>query len=90
MESLRERLTKCFKLTFPKLEDSEVPFASVATRGDWDSVATLNLITLLEEEFGVEVPLSCAEDLSFHAIEAHLVSKYLVGDKPLARFQMAD
>jgi acyl carrier protein len=48
------RLIKCFSAVFPGLGENEIRHASPYTVAAWDSVATLNLLLLVGEEFGVE------------------------------------
>ena len=57
---LERRLVRCFGLVFPELGPDEIRLASVASVGSWDSVASINLVTVIEEEFGFEVEI---EDL---------------------------
>ena len=73
MDDLRQRLASCFRLVFPELTDEEVPLAAMASVGSWDSLATITLVTVIQEEFSVQVP---AEDLaSFVSFE--LILDYL-------------
>lgn len=55
MPSTRDRLTQCFAAVFPNLDPAEIPRASTATVGEWDSLALVNLIAVIQEEFGVEI-----------------------------------
>jgi acyl carrier protein len=48
-------LQRCFSAAFPDLAEDEIPGASVDSVSEWDSLASLTLIALLEEEFGVEI-----------------------------------
>jgi len=52
----RARLARCFVATFPELNEAEIERASVTSVGTWDSMATVTLLALLEEEFGISVP----------------------------------
>jgi acyl carrier protein len=54
------RLSKCFLAIFPDLKSEEVARSSPATVKAWDSVATVTLLTLVEEEFGIRIEV---EDL---------------------------
>lgn len=60
MDNNRERLAACFTSVFPDLAPEEVPLASMASIGKWDSLATITLLTVIEEEFSLQVP---ADDL---------------------------
>jgi acyl carrier protein len=48
-----ERLTACFLSVFPFLDASDIPKLSKATNDAWDSLASVSLVTVLEEEFDV-------------------------------------
>ena len=48
-------LRRCFAAVFPELPDDEIPGASVDSVPEWDSLASLTLIALLEEEFRVQI-----------------------------------
>jgi acyl carrier protein len=48
-------LIDCFSAVFPHLGPEEVPLATTASVGEWDSLATLNLIAVIQDEFGVEI-----------------------------------
>jgi acyl carrier protein len=76
MPELQDRLSGVFSTVFPGLSASEIAAASTATVASWDSIAALNLLTLLEEEFGVSIPPSELPQLrSFAAIESYLRAK---------------
>ena len=53
---IETRLCNCFQTVFPSLEESETRVASVASLPEWDSLATVTMISLVEEEFGIRVP----------------------------------
>lgn len=55
MDELRGRLRECFRVVFPVLTEGEIALASTSSVAAWDSLATINLVTLVEEEFGVRV-----------------------------------
>jgi len=65
----RSRLIRCFSVVFPNLEEQEIPISSVASVGDWDSLASINIYNLVEEEFGIEISMEDLENLlSFELI----------------------
>jgi acyl carrier protein len=67
--NLDERLILCFKNVFPEMRDTEVRIATSSSVADWDSVAMVTLVTLLEEEFGLQVqPEDFDELVSFELI----------------------
>jgi acyl carrier protein len=52
---IRHRLTTCLSAYFSGLQVEEIPRASMATVGEWDSMASVTLIAMVSEEFGIEV-----------------------------------
>jgi acyl carrier protein len=58
MDDIRKKLAHCFSLTFPKVDPSQYATASAENTSDWDSVAQVTLLTLIGEEFGIEVDFS--------------------------------
>lgn len=54
MTESRERLIRCFQAVFPNLSDDEILRASPSSVGEWDSVATVTLVGVIEEEFGTQ------------------------------------
>lgn len=55
MDEVRDKLAKCLSLTFPGLNPSEVLSASINTVSDWDSVRHVTLLSLIGEEFGIDI-----------------------------------
>jgi len=55
MSNEEERLKECFRSVFPNLSDDEILRASSASIATWDSLATVTLVSLIEEEFGVTI-----------------------------------
>lgn len=73
MSDVRERLAECFRTVFPELSAHAVARATPLSVSGWDSVATLTLLTLVEEEFGVSVEYDRLDEmLSFEGILAHV------------------
>ena len=68
MTDARERLIRCFEAVFPQLSQPEIVKASAAAIGSWDSVSTVTLISVVEEEFGVRVAPEEFEDLTSFAL----------------------
>lgn len=75
MDELQARLTKCFVAVFPNLKQEEIRKSTPATIEGWDSVATVTLLTLIEEEFGINVTM---EDLE-HFTSFEEMHNYLQG-----------
>ena len=67
------RLVRCFGEVFPQLSEKEIVKASKASVGSWDSVATVTLVALVEEEFGIRVGSQEIEEVtSFDLILDHI------------------
>lgn len=73
MNELEPKLRQCFQAVFPDLEDTEIPRASMASMGAWDSVTTVTLLALVEEQFEVRVAPEEMEDL----VSYELILDYL-------------
>lgn len=73
MNNIRARLMRCFAAVFPEIAADQLPTLSQDVTPAWDSVATVTLMVLIEEEFGITME---AEDLgpleSFNAICEYL------------------
>ena len=73
MDEVGARLTKCFIVVFPELKPDEASRASAATLDQWDSVASVTLFTLIEEEFGISLDVDALDQFSsFENIRAHI------------------
>jgi acyl carrier protein len=80
MDDTRERLERCFSAVFPDLSPDEIRRASPATVGAWDSLANVTLVTVIEEEFGLQLPLDDPDwAASFELILAHVNDAQSVG-----------
>jgi acyl carrier protein len=63
-----ESLLRCFSSVFPSLTSEEIRSASSDVPGLWDSLATVTLIAVVEEEFGIQIELERVPELrSFSA-----------------------
>ena len=80
MNDTQARLAKCFAAVFPELSDREIQMASPASVGSWDSLASVTLISVLEEEFNVEIAPEDVEQL----VSFQLVLDYLRHDKRIS------
>jgi acyl carrier protein len=71
--SPRDRLIQCVSAYFTSLTPDEVPRASMATVGEWDSMASVTLIAMVQEEFAIEVaPADYEKFVSFDVILDYL------------------
>jgi len=73
MDEIRQRLMKCFQVVFPALPQEKISGASPETVAEWDSVAGLTLMNVIEDEFGVQIDLDDLAGLdSFERYRAYL------------------
>ena len=76
MDELRQRLIGCFHIVFPDVPESEIPSASQATLATWDSVATITMVNVVEDEFQIQLDLDQLADLdSFDRILEYLAKE---------------
>lgn len=76
MPEIDERLEKCFALVFPKLRSSQIRTASTEVVDEWDSLASIRLAVVVEEEFGIKIPADDLPELmSFREFEGYLSSR---------------
>jgi acyl carrier protein len=69
MSDTRTRLLNCFAALFPDVPQAELPLASTSSVGAWDSLASITLLTVVEEEFGVAIDPEQLEHLqSFESV----------------------
>ena len=73
MDDIQHRLTKCFTAAFPALAEDEISRAEPSSTVGWDSVASVTLFAMVEEEFGVEIDVQdLAKFTSFQNILGYL------------------
>jgi acyl carrier protein len=73
MDDVQKRLVRCFSAVFPTLSQDEVLQASTTSLKAWDSVASVTLFAMLEEEYDIEMDMNeLAEMTSFERILAYL------------------
>lgn len=73
LDNINARLVTCFQSVFPDLPANEVPESTQATVLAWDSVATITLINVIDDEFQVQLDYEhLAEFDSFAAIRGFL------------------
>ena len=72
-DETRRRLTKCFQAVFPELTEQSIQSASPETVAAWDSLASITLTTVVEEEFAIEIDAEDIESLvSFERLLDHI------------------
>jgi acyl carrier protein len=79
MDDTRQKLISCFQVVFPDMPADEIPGASTATVANWDSVAAITMMNVLEDEFRLEMDLDDLADLdSFEKIHVYLLKRQQV------------
>ena len=73
MDETQARLAKCFSIVFPNLSTDEVIRATPSIVENWDSVASVTLLMLIEEEFRINIDMEVLDEfVSFERILAYL------------------
>jgi acyl carrier protein len=73
MDEMEKRLAACFSAVLPELTAQEIPQASATSVKSWDSVATITVIAVVEEEFGISIEVEDpAQFDSFQRMLAYL------------------
>ncbi len=73
MNEIKDKLAHCFSLAFPQMDPDQRVTASVETTKGWDSVAQVTLLTLIGEEFGIDIDFEEFEGAtSFEALASRI------------------
>jgi len=73
MADVRESLRECFRTTFPAVPAGALETLAPDRDPVWDSLASLTLVMLVEERFGVRIPTDeIPHLLSFDAMAAYI------------------
>jgi len=73
-----QRVVRCFASVFPKLPEDRIPSAKVDNVKEWDSLAMVTLVAVLEQEFGAEIDMLDLPDLaSFEGVLRYLCNRGL-------------
>ena len=67
MAEIADRLTQCFTTVFPSVPKERIPSVTQDSLSDWDSVAHITLLTVIDEEFGISTDLEEAHELSSYS-----------------------
>ena len=75
LEENRKKLEECFKVVFPRHTPAELRHLRADKTSEWDSIALMNLIVTVEEEFDKQLdPQRYSELDSFDAFVRELDS----------------
>jgi len=67
------RLLRCFASVFPELAAEDLRTVTNESAGHWDSLSTVTLAALVQEEFNVEIEPDTVQQLtSFEAFRTYL------------------
>ena len=73
MDDIQTRLLACFQAVFPERNDQALMELSQAAYPGWDSLASVTLVRLIEEQFHIQLDLFDLETLdSFAAMEKYI------------------
>jgi len=76
MDNLDTRLEGCFRVIFPELDKQQIRHATNTSVAAWDSVATVTLINVIEEEFATQIDVEDAGKLvSFEQFLAYMKAR---------------
>jgi acyl carrier protein len=76
MDDTQVRLANCFLTLFPNMTAEQIETASPTTVTGWDSLSSLTLLTLVGEEFNLEMDFEdLLEGLSYQRILEYLQHK---------------
>jgi acyl carrier protein len=63
MDEIRQRLINCFVAVFPTINVEHLELVTPGSIEGWDSVATVTLMSVIEEEFEIEIDPENIESL---------------------------
>lgn len=73
MSDLESRLAECFARVFPELPPGRLPKASTHNVYNWDSLHTITLVAVIEEQFGLQISAEELPELtSFERARSYL------------------
>jgi acyl carrier protein len=76
MSDQEARLVNCFRLVFPTLTTEEILQITAEADGIWDSLSGVTLLTVVQEEFNVDIDADALEYLnSFAAFRDYLLAE---------------
>jgi acyl carrier protein len=75
LTDIDRRLLSCFQAVFPEIEPNSLPDARSDAIETWDSLRTLLLVSVVEEEFAIRIPPRDYPSLRSYAA----IRRYLAG-----------
>jgi acyl carrier protein len=80
MPDAETRLVGCFLTVFPQLSEADIRIASQEKLEQWDSVAAITLVNVIEEEFSTQIDYDQLPNLDTFA----KILEYLTVDRGLS------
>ena len=77
-----ERLVGCFKKVFPGMNRSDIPSAVQESITAWDSIAQVTLVSLIGEEFAVDIDFDDFDEATSFASILDLVRAKMSNSRP--------
>jgi acyl carrier protein len=77
MANVETRLVGCFQAVFPDLPEAAIRLASQEKVEQWDSVAAITLVNVIEEEFSTQIDYDRLPELDTFS----KILEYLTGDR---------
>lgn len=74
MDEQTKRLLTCFRTVFGELPDAEIQAATTSTLAAWDSVASITLVNVIEEEFQIQLDYDAIPEMTSYEAVAKYVS----------------
>jgi len=75
MLELEARLVRCYQAVFPMLDEAAVRTATPDHVPTWDSLATVTLLRLVEEEFEEPIDLLDLNEPGFESLLSYLLQR---------------
>lgn len=63
-EEIRERLVRCFTVVFDQIDENQVPLLHADTCELWDSLANVMLMSVIQQEFSIDISLEETKSLN--------------------------
>jgi acyl carrier protein len=79
MNNIPDRVSQCFLSVFPDLAPGDVARASHASIAQWDSVAHVTLLSLISEEFQLELDDESFQSLTSYPLIVDFVETQVAG-----------
>jgi acyl carrier protein len=81
MSEIEGRLVRCFASVFPGLTHEEILATNAESNGIWDSLSTVTLAAVVEEEFEAQIDPDVLPQLdSFAAFHAYIQQQSTIAD----------